>query len=201
MADKFIRIGSSENLFGYDDGDYPESMEISDPIKCTGAPTDPDHLAKVSDISTASTDYLLLAGRSGGQDAYGGTDAGDNLTLHSTSHATKGSIILDDNVDIPAHNIITDTTTGLKIATATNQKLGFFNSTPIVQPSALTAQETTLTFTEPGTPDYAFQDVTNTTPWGFTAGDELRTFIGVVENLQVRVAELESKLKSLGLMA
>ena len=201
MADKFIRIGSSEDLFGYDDGDYSESIEVAEPIKCTGTPIDADHLAKISDISAATADYLLLAGRSGGQEAYGGTDAGDDLTLHSTSHATKGSIILVDDVDISAHNIITDTTTGLKIATATNQKLGFFNSTPIVQPSALTAQETTLTFTEPGTPDYAFQDVTNTTPWGFAVGDELRTFIGVVENLQVRVAELESKLKSLGLVA
>lgn len=32
-------------------------------------------------------------------------------------------------------NIITDTTTGTKIGTATNQKWGFFNATPIVQPS------------------------------------------------------------------
>lgn len=32
-------------------------------------------------------------------------------------------------------SIISDTTTGIKIATATNQKLGFFNATPIVQPT------------------------------------------------------------------
>lgn len=38
--------------------------------------------------------YLLLAGRSGGQIAKGGTASGEDLTLVSTAHATKGSIIL-----------------------------------------------------------------------------------------------------------
>ena len=47
-------------------------------------------------ISGATEDhsqYLLLAGRSGGQTAIGGTGSGDDLTLQSTSHATKGHII------------------------------------------------------------------------------------------------------------
>jgi hypothetical protein len=35
---------------------------------------------------------------------------------------------------ISAGNIITDTTTGMKIGTANNQKLGFWNATPIIQP-------------------------------------------------------------------
>jgi len=38
--------------------------------------------------------YFLLAGRSGGQVAIGGTAAGDDLTLKSTSNATKGQIFL-----------------------------------------------------------------------------------------------------------
>jgi len=37
-----------------------------------------------------------------------------------------------------AKNIIFNTTTGTKIATATTQKIGFWNATPIVQPSAVT---------------------------------------------------------------
>lgn len=37
---------------------------------------------------------------------------------------------------LSANNIATDTTTGMKIATATTQKLGFFNATPVVQPAA-----------------------------------------------------------------
>jgi len=38
------------------------------------------------------TQYLLLAGRSGGQTANGGTASGEDLTLVSTAHATKGSV-------------------------------------------------------------------------------------------------------------
>ena len=39
--------------------------------------------------------YALLNGRSGGQTLIGGTDASDNLTLQSTSNATKGNLIFD----------------------------------------------------------------------------------------------------------
>jgi hypothetical protein len=39
---------------------------------------------------------------------------------------------------INAGSIVTDTTTGLKIGTGTTQKLGFYNSTPVVKPSAYT---------------------------------------------------------------
>lgn len=39
------------------------------------------------------TQYLLLAGRSGGQTAIGGTANGNDLTLRSTSGGTKGKII------------------------------------------------------------------------------------------------------------
>lgn len=40
------------------------------------------------------TQYLLLAGRSGGQSVNGGTGASDNLTLDSTSNGTKGKILV-----------------------------------------------------------------------------------------------------------
>jgi len=40
--------------------------------------------------------YALLAGRSGGQILIGGTGSGDDLTLETTSHASKGSYILSD---------------------------------------------------------------------------------------------------------
>lgn len=39
-------------------------------------------------------------------------------------------------------NIVTDTTTGTKIATATTQKLGFWNATPIVQPTTAVTEAT-----------------------------------------------------------
>lgn len=46
------------------------------------------------------TQYVLLAGRSGGQIVIGGTGSGDDLTLQSTSHGTKGSLIFDDTIDL-----------------------------------------------------------------------------------------------------
>jgi hypothetical protein len=49
--------------------------------------TDDDHVG-----------YARLAGRSGGQTMYGGTGSSDYLTLHSTSNATKGRIVLQDEV-------------------------------------------------------------------------------------------------------
>lgn len=41
--------------------------------------------------------YLLVAGKSGGQTAYGGTGASETLTLEGTSHATKGAVALNPN--------------------------------------------------------------------------------------------------------
>jgi hypothetical protein len=41
--------------------------------------------------------YVVAGGLSGGQAIYGGTDAGDDLILHSSFNATKGKIILGNN--------------------------------------------------------------------------------------------------------
>jgi hypothetical protein len=76
------------------------------------------------------------------------TDLGtvlSNLGLRAAGTAypitTSGAVILTGAVAMNATTLATDTTTGLKIGTATSQKLAFFNSTPIVQPTgnALTA--------------------------------------------------------------
>ena len=56
-----------------------------------------DHGANVSGLSDDDhTQYALLAGRSGGQVITGGTASGDDITLRSTSNATKGDIFLAD---------------------------------------------------------------------------------------------------------
>jgi hypothetical protein len=108
----------------------------------------------------------------------------------------EGGFTLDD-----AANIVLDTTTGTKIGTATSQKLGFFNATPVVQQTALTTALTTLTVTAPSVADYTLQDMTNSSPWGFADGEELRTFTTVVVNNQDRINDLETKLQALGLIA
>lgn len=43
-------------------------------------------------LGTDDSQYLKLAGNSGGQTLIGGTGGGENLTLSSTSHATKGRV-------------------------------------------------------------------------------------------------------------
>ena len=69
------------------------------------------------------------------------------------------------------------------------------------QGAALTTQLTTITSTAPGTPDYAIQDLTSTTPFGFVTKDEGNSVLAVIANLQARVAELESRLQALSLIA
>jgi hypothetical protein len=77
-------------------------------------------------------------------------------------------------------------------------KIGVFGAAAVARQTALTAQLTTLTYTAPGTPDYAIQDFTQTNPWGFTSHDEANSVLKVIANLQVRCAELETKLKAYG---
>ena len=67
--------------------------------------------------------------------------------------------------------------------------------------AALTTQLTSITSTAPGTPDYAIQDLTDTGGFGFKTKDEGNTVLAVIANLQTRVAELESRLQALALIA
>ncbi len=55
------------------------------------------------------------------------------ITLGATS---TGEIFMGRTVNIVANNLATDGTFGMRIGTATTQKLGFFNATPIVQVGA-----------------------------------------------------------------
>ena len=68
--------------------------------------------------------------------------------------------------------------------------------------TALTAQLTTITPADAaGTPDYVIAAVTQTTPFGFSNAAEAITILYVIQNLQVRVAQLESRLQALGVVA
>jgi hypothetical protein len=46
-------------------------------------------------------------------------------------------LTLNGDLTASTRNIVTDTTTGTKIGTATTQKIGFFNATPVVQQGAV----------------------------------------------------------------
>lgn len=69
------------------------------------------------------------------------------------------------------------------------------------QGAILTTQLTSITHTAPGTPDYAVQDLTTTTPFGFVSKDEGNTVLSVILNLQVRLAEVEARLEAAGIVA
>lgn len=81
-------------------------------------------------------------------------------------------------------------------ASGTAAMLSFYGGAAVVRGAALTTQLTTITHTSPGTPDYAIQDLTNITPYGFATQDEGNTVLSVIRNLQLRVAELEARLGS-----
>jgi len=77
------------------------------------------------------TQYTLLAGRSGGQSIIGGTLSGNDLTLESTSNATKGNIILSDPTLV--NSIDTNTTTTLLIGSSTATKVELADSSIITE--------------------------------------------------------------------
>ena len=83
---------------------------------------------------------------------------------------------------------------------ASGGTVGFYGTTPVAKGAALTTQLTTITATAPVTPDYAIQDLTQTTPFGFVTKDEGNSVLAVVRNLQLRVAELETRFQAYGLL-
>lgn len=71
----------------------------------------------------------------------------------------------------------------------------------LAEQAEITDELTTITHTAPGTPDYAVQNLTTTTPYGFVTQDEGNTVLSVIANLQARVNELEAALTALNLLA
>jgi hypothetical protein len=75
--------------------------------------------------------------------------AGDDLV--STDDVEVG----DDLVMTEASNVIVGTSTGTKIGTATTQKLGFFNATPVAQQASIAATDTSTVDATYGAPEAA----------------------------------------------
>ncbi len=79
---------------------------------------------------------------------------------------------------------------------------GFFGKAPVTKPAAQTAALTTITIADAaGTPDYALQAVINASAWGFASQQEAISTLYVIQNLQSRLAALETKLQALGLLS
>lgn len=86
---------------------------------------------------------------------YGGLEASPTAAI--TVPITSGSIVFGGGLTLPdAGDIVVNATTGTKIGTATTQKLGFWNVTPVVQPAA--AAQAALTDSTTGTPGSTLVD-------------------------------------------
>ena len=147
-----------------------------------------------------TADSIVVAGSASGTNAVTLT-AGDLTLTDGHIVVTEGNLTLTDGgIVLTDGDITVGTSTGTKIGTATSQKIGFYNATPVVQPTALTTASTTLT--NAGTAsDYAIQALTNSSPFGFVSQAEGETVVDVVLNNQARLNEIETKLQALGLLA
>jgi len=129
-------------------------------------------------------------------------NASRNLAGSQGSAVNTGSAL--DSLTVSklheVHEINAVTSPGL--ALCGSSKLGVFGATPVTQQAALTPQLTTITIADAeGTPDYALQALTTTTPYGLATAAEAISVLYVIKNLQVRLAEVEAILETLGFCA
>jgi len=135
-----------------------------------------DQLVYSTGVDTFAATSFTAAGRALVDDA---TAAAQRTTLGvgTADSPTFGGLTIAD-----AGNIVLNTTTGTKIGTATGQKLGFYNATPVIQ--------------QTGTGETV----------GFTAGagtnvTDASTFTGNVGSTAYRISDIVKALKNLGLLA
>lgn len=111
------------------------------------------------DVQLSTGSKLILEG--------GLTTKGDSYLAFNTTTANKIQVAIDNAVVIDfraatmnlvdPYDMVLGTTTGTKIGTATSQKLGFWNKTPIIQPAA--ALQAAITNSTGGTQDGTLVDV------------------------------------------
>lgn len=90
-----------------------------------------------------------------------------NAAGSGASFIFSDAVTINGLLTLSAQNIATDTTTGMKIATATSQKLGFWNATPVVQPTTAVTAATFVTNTSGIVDDTATFD-------GYTLGQVVK---------------------------
>lgn len=147
----------------------------------------PTNLADALSVEVAGVGDLILVDTTTGSVAITvTTSAAAGLTL--AGHVTVGD----------AKNIILNATTGTKIGTATTQKLGFFNATPIVQRAAWTQTYSTAdkTVANPLAAAVATTAATNSTPYGF-AQAQADAIVTAINNLVLDMADTKQAVNAL----
>ena len=120
----------------------------------------------------------------------GNVDVDGTLTVAGNS--TLGGITMTDE-----KNIVLNATTGSKIGTAATQKLGFFNATPIVQPSGAgqAALDTTTNSVGTAIANKQLVAVADT-----STADRSAQIMNNLATISASVNEIRSVLVNLGLM-
>ena len=139
-------IGDSDKVDGYDASTTPAAGTV--PVS--------DGSGKIDGWVTANptganptTAKVGTAAVNGSAATFLRSDGAPPIDQAMTPTWTGGHTFNADVTLSDTRNIVLNTSTGSKIGTATNQKLGFFNAAPIVQPSAYTQTYSTAAKTNP----------------------------------------------------
>ena len=123
-----------------------------------------------------------------------------NITVGSTGITTFDAVgsgakfVFSDDIDLSTKNLITDTSTGTKIGTATTQKLGFWNATPVIQ-------QVTNAYTSDGEGS-AYTGIDNAQAGTVYAQlTDLNALRVAYETLRASYDDLLTKLKNTGIVA
>lgn len=117
----------------------------------------------------ATLGLKMGAGGSSATDTTISRTSANVITIDATSGVSiTGSITLSD-----AKNIVVNTTTGTKIGTATGQKLGFWNATPVIQQASASQAAVAVT------------GATNTTPFGYTTSAQADAIVTLVNAIRL----------------
>lgn len=110
---------------------------------------------------------------------------------------TNGFIVSGSSVQLNDISIITGITTGTKLATDTDQKLGFWGKTPITRPSAYTQTYATADKTHADlTSSSVAAAGTQTDPWGFASQAAFDSVINGYNALRADLTDLKQLVNS-----
>ena len=126
--------GGSVTSHDFYRGSAPQSIRAYS-TATGGTSGNPANYERLAIVPQTGNSFLIDTQKLGTGSARGliiRTDGSNRLTF-----GEAGTITLNTTLAADAQNISTDTTTGTKIGTATNQKIGFFDKTPVVQQAAI----------------------------------------------------------------
>lgn len=140
--------------------------------------------------TTPATDYLRLGAHDGTNALIDAVGGGLLLKVSGTTEMTlaTGSLTAKE-----AFDLVFGTTTGTKLGTATTQKIGFWNTTPVVQPAA--AAQAALTDSSGGSDDGTIEAVGNT-----MAGDVSGAINNNFSELHTLVTAIRTALVNTGII-